>query len=141
MATETDATILAALLAHLETLTFTPALQIAMPNVDFPKSGQTKPDNYLKADFMPIPTTNTELGAGQEQHRGMLQVSVFWKKGAGIIKPQEVSDAIVAHFAKGTKIYSGGLKISIDRKPYAASPLQETDRVQVPVSIRYHAFA
>lgn len=141
MATGTDATILAALLAHLEQLTFTPALQIAMPGVDFPKSGQTKPDNYLTADFMPNITTNSELGSGQEQHRGMLQVSVFWKKGAGHIKPLEAADKIIKHFAKDTTLYAGGLKIVIDRTPYAASPLQETDRVQVPVTVRYHAFA
>lgn len=141
MATGPDAIILAAMLAHLEQLTFSPALQIAMPGIDFPASGQTKPDNYLSVFFMPNETTNSELGAGQEQHRGMIQVSVFWKKGVGHIKPMEAADKIIAHFAKGTTLYSGGLKIIIDRKPYAASPLQETDRVQVPVTVRYHAFA
>ncbi len=141
MATGPDAIILAALLAHLEQLTFSPALQIAMPGIDFPANGQTKPDNYLAAFFMPNETTNSELGAGQEQRRVMLQVSVFWKKGVGHIKPMEAADKIIAHFAKGTKLHSGGLKIIIDRKPYVASPLQETDRVQVPVTVRYHAFA
>jgi hypothetical protein len=141
MATGTDAIIMAALLDHLATLTFTPVLKIAMPGVDFPKTGETKPDNYLAAFFMPNDTTNTELGAGQEQHRGMLQVSVFWKKGAGHIKPLEAAGRVIQHFAKGTTLRSGGLKIVIDRKPYAAQPLQDTDRVQVPVTIRYHAFA
>lgn len=141
MATEPDAIILAALLDHLGQLVLPPVLEIAMPGIDYPKAGQTKPDNYLAAFFMPNETTNTELGDGQEQHRGMLQVSVFWKKGVGHIKPLEASGKIIKHFAKGTKLYSGGLKILIDRKPYAAQPLQETDRVQVPVTIRYHAFA
>ncbi|QIB36881.1 hypothetical protein G3A56_01780 [Rhizobium oryzihabitans] len=141
MATGTDATILAALIEHLKTLSFSPALQIVMPGVDFPAAGQTKPDNYLAAFFMPNETTNSELGAGQEQRRGMLQVSVFWKKGAGHIKPLEAADKIIAHFAKGTTLNADGLKIIIDRKPYAASPLQETDRVQVPVTVRYHCFA
>lgn len=141
MAVGTDAIIMAALLDHLQTLVFTPALQIAMPGIDFPKTGQPKPDNYLAAFFMPNETSNTELGAGQEQHRGMLQVSVFWKKGAGHVKPLEAADKIITHFAKGTTLNSGGLKIMIDRKPYAAQPMQDTDRVQVPVTIRYHAFA
>ena len=141
MATGTDATILAALLAHLEALVFTPSLPIAMPGVDFPAAGQPKPDNYLAAYFMPNQTTNSEVGAGPEQHRGMLQVSVFWKKGVGHIKPMEAADKIIAHFAKGTTLNADGLKIIIDRKPFSASPLQETDRVQVPVTVRYHAFA
>ncbi len=141
MATGTDAIILAALIEHLKTLSFSPVIEIAMPGVDFPAAGQTKPDNYLAAFFMPNQTTNSEVGAGQEQHRGVFQVSVFWKKGAGHIKPLEAADKIIAHFAKGTTIYADGLKIIIDRKPYASSPLQETDRVQVPVTVRYHAFA
>ena len=143
MATGTDATILAAFLAHLETLTFTPAMPIAMPGVPFtpPKDANGRLLPYLAAFFMPNQTTNSELGAGQEQHRGMVQVSVFWPAGAGHIKPLEAADKIIAHFAKGVTLYSGSLKIIIDRKPYAASPIQETDRVQVPVTVRYHAFA
>lgn len=141
MAVGTDATILAALLDHLGALSFTPALQIAMPGIDFPAAGQAKPDNYLQATFLPNDTTNTELGAGQEQHRGILQVSVYWRKGVGHIKPLEAADRIINHFAKGTTLHKDGLKIVIDRKPFAASPLQETDRVQVPVTVRYHAFA
>lgn len=141
MATGTDATILAALLDHLGALAFTPALQIAMPGIDFPAAGQAKPDNYLQASILPNDTTNSEIGAGQEQHRGILQVSVYWKKGVGHIKPLEAASHIINHFAKGTTLHKDGLKIVIDRKPFAASPLQETDRVQVPVSIRYHTFS
>ncbi|MDO6966985.1 phage tail terminator-like protein [Rhizobium alvei] len=141
MATGADAIILSALLEHLGTLTFTPALQIAMPGIDFPAAGQAKPGNYLQASFLPNDTTNTELGAGQEQHRGIMQVSVYWKNGVGLIKPLEAADRIIDHFAKETKLYKDGLKIVIDRKPYAAPPLQETDRVHVPVTVRYHAFS
>lgn len=141
MAVGTDATILDALMAHLFSLAFSPALKIASPGIDFPAAGQVKPDNYLQASFLPNVTTNSELGAGQEQHRGIFQVSVFWKKGLGHVKPLEVAGRIIDHFAKGTTLHSGGLKIVIDRKPYASSPLEETDRVQIPVTIQYHAFA
>jgi len=140
MATKTDAIILAALLDRLATLTFSPALQIAQPGIDFPAAGQTKPDNYLAAFFFPNRTTNTELGSGPEQHRGIMQVSVFWKKGVGHVKPLDVAGAIIDHFAKGTTLYKSGVKIVIDRKPYAASIIEETDRVQVPVTVSYHSF-
>lgn len=141
MAQGTDATILAALLDHLGTLTLTPALPIAMPGVPFPAAGQTKPKDYLAAFFLPNQTTNSELGVGQEQHRGLFQVSVFWSSGSGLIKPLDVAGRVIEHFAKGTTLHSGGLKIIIDRKPFAASPIQEDDRVHVPVTITYHAFA
>lgn len=141
MAVWTDAIIMSALLDRLGTLALTPVLPIAMPGIDFPKPGQTKPDNYLQATFLPNVTTNSELGAGQEQHRGILQVSVYWKKGVGHIKPLEAAGLIIDHFAKGTTLHSGGLKVVIDRKPYASSPLEETDRVHIPVTIQYHSFA
>lgn len=141
MATGTDAIILSALLDRLGSLAFTPALQIAHPGLDFPAAGQTKPDNYLAAFFFPNRTTNSEIGSGQEQHLGILQVSVFWEKGVGHIKPLETAAAIIDHFAKGTTLHKDGLKVVIDRKPYASSIIEETDRVQVPVTVSYHAFS
>jgi len=141
MAVGTDAIIMDALLGHLSSLTFSPALAISYPGVEFPASGQAKPANYLQATFLPNVTSNSELGAGQEQHRGLLQVSVYWKNGAGLVKPLEAADRIIDHFAKGTTLHAGGLKIVIDRKPYASAPLQDGDRLQTPVTIQYHCFA
>jgi len=141
MATEPDAIILAALLDRLGQLVFTPALQIAMPGVDFPASGQTKPDNYLAAFFVPNHTLTRTVAQGRQQHRGILQVSVFWKKGVGHIKPLEAAGKVIDHYPKDQTFFSEGLKIIIDRKPWLAGPFQDTDRVHVPVSISYHCFA
>lgn len=150
MAAGTDATILAALLDHLAVLTFSPALEIAMPGISFTppvfdadgpdgKKGQPKP--YLRVAFLPNQTRTITLADAAQQHRGLLQVSVYWKSGAGLVKPLEAAGKIIDHFAKDTALHSSGVKIRIDRKPWAASPIQEDDRVQIPISIPFHAFA
>ncbi|MDE1996778.1 MAG: DUF4128 domain-containing protein [Rhizobiaceae bacterium] len=139
MATGTDAIILAALLDHLATLAFSPALAIAQPGVGFPPTGQAKPDNYLAGSFLPNRTRQVTLGDDPQQKRGFLQVSVYWKAGAGLIKPLDASDMVIEHFNNKTLLASD-VKITISAEPWASSPIQEDDRVQIPVTIPYTAF-
>lgn len=140
MATGTEAVILAALLDHLGTLTFSPALAIAYPGVTFPPAGQQKPDNYLQVSFLPNRTDTLSVGKGRQMHQGILQVSVYWKAGLGYVKPLDVADRIIEHFAKGTRLVSNDVKVKIDRKPWVSGPLQEPDRVQFPITILYRSF-
>ena len=140
MAIGTEAVILAALLDHLGTLTFSPAMPIAYPGVLFPLAGQQKPDNYLQVSFLPNRTDTLSVGQGSQMHQGLLQVSVYWKAGVGYVKPLDVADRIIRHFAKGTRLVSNGVKIQIDNKPWVAGPLQEGDRVQFPTTIPYRSF-
>lgn len=141
MATGTDAIILASLLDRLIALQFSPALAIAFPDIQFPASGQTKPSDYLAVTFLPNVTGDYDIADGSQQHRGILQVSVFYQSGTGLIKPLDIAGEIITHFAKGTTLFKDGLKIVIDRKPYSSPPIQDTDRMQIPVSISYHAFS
>ena len=139
MATGTDAIILAALLDHLATLDLSPALAIAQPGVGFPPTGQVKPDNYLAVSFLPNRTRQVTLGDDPQQKRGLLQVSVYWKAGAGLIKPLDVSGRVIDHFNNKT-LFASDVKITISAEPWASSPIQEDDRVQIPVTIPYTAF-
>ena len=141
MAIGTDAVILAALLDHLGALTFSPALPVAYPGVTFPAAGQQKPENYVQVSFLPNQTETLSVGQGRQMHQGILQVSVYWKAGVGYVKPLDVVDRIIQHFAKGTRIISGAVKVKIDNKPWVSGPLQEGDRVQFPVTIPYRCFA
>lgn len=140
MAQGTDATILAVLLDHLGTLVFVPDLPIAAPGFDFPAPGQIKPDTYLKVSFLPNRTETLSVGKGRQMHQGILQVSVYWKVGIGYVKPLDVADRIIVHFAKGTRLVSNGVKVKVDRKPWVSGPLEEPDRVQFPVTIPYRSF-
>src|SRR5262245_48602696 len=138
MATGTDALILAALLDHLALLSFSPALAVAQPGVGFPPTGQLKPDNYLAVTFLPNQTRQVTLGGDPQQKRGFLQISVYWKAGAGLIKPLDAAGQLIGHFNNKT-LFAASVRITISAEPWAASPIQEDDRVQIPVTIPYTA--
>lgn len=137
MAATVEATIPDLLLTHLGALVFSPAMPIAWPNLSFtPPAGE-----YLEVTFMPNTNVNQFIGNNSKtQHQGLLQVTVVSKSGIGIVGPNEVAGKIVEHFAKGTKIIADGVKVKIDRKPTVAAPMQDADRVRVPVTIRYISF-
>lgn len=139
MAAYTEAMILQALTDHLTALAFIPVLPIVHQGIDFPAAGQTKPANYLSLTFLPNQTRQVTIGDDPQQKRGMLQVSVFWKRGQGVIKPLDVAGQIINHF-KNHVLFASGIRITIDPEPWAAGPLQDDDRVQVPVTIPFHAF-
>jgi hypothetical protein len=145
MATGVEANIMSALLDHLDTLVFSPALEIARPGIKYPADGPDgkelpKPPNYLRASFIPNRTETLSVGKGKQMHQGILQVSVYWKVGAGYVKPLDVADRIIRHFAKGTRLVFNDVKVKVDRKPWVSGPLQEPDRVQFPVTIPYRSF-
>jgi|GEM_PF-694443 len=141
MATSIDGKILETLHAHLKTLTFTPVLQIAVPDVDFPKSEQSKPANFLEEMFLPNQTNQVTRGSEPQQHRGIFQVTVLWKSGQGVIKALDTAGLIIEHF-KDQVLFSddGTVRVTIDREPWASPKIPDGDRTRWPVSIRYHAF-
>ncbi|WP_112803580.1 phage tail terminator-like protein [Rhizobium sp. SYY.PMSO] len=139
MATATDALILAALLDHLAALQFQPPLPVAQPGIAFPPAGQDKPDNYLAVSYLPNRPRQVTLGDDPQQKLGLLQVSVYWKAGGGLIKPLDAAGQIIDHFNNKT-LFASGVKITISGEPWAAGPIQEDDRVQIPVTIPYTAF-
>lgn len=140
MATETDALIMVAFLEHLKLLVLTPALPIALPGITFPSGGGAKPDNYLQASFLPNVTETLSVGSGHQMHRGVFQVSVWWKAGDGFVKPLDVAGAVIRHFPKGMKLYAGDVGVKIDGKPWTSAPVQGDDRAQIPVTIAYNSF-
>ncbi|QRY69112.1 hypothetical protein JVX98_12840 [Ensifer sp. PDNC004] len=137
MATGTDAIIFTALTDRLRTIP--QVLPIAGPNVVFPAAGQPLPPKYLRLAFMPNQTRQVTMGDDPQQKRGLLQISVVWPVGQGIVGALEVVDQIIDHF-KNQTLFASGVRITISSEPWAAGPLQESERVQIPVTIPYHAF-
>jgi hypothetical protein len=132
MSTESD--ILAALMDRLGLLVLTPPLPVAYPGIDF-----TAGPNYLRADFLPNQTRQVTIGDDPQQKRGLLQVTVVWVSGEGLIKPLNAAGAVINHF-KNLVLWAGATRITVDREPWAASPIQEADRVSIPITIPWHAF-
>lgn len=138
MAESVEAKISDLLLGHLAEFPESPALPIAWPGLPFtPPSG-----TYLEATL--IPNTNVNRGLGTDdstQFRGILQVAVMAPANEGIIAATEIASLIADHFDRGASIQEGTLRVKIEGRPSIAPYMQEPDRLRVPVSIRWHAFA
>lgn len=139
MATGTQARALKALCDKLAALTFSPVLSVAYPGVTFPAQGGAKPDNYLEVTFLPNQTRQITLGTDPQQVLGLFQVAVMWKAGQGIIKPLDIAASIINHF-NGAVLFENDCRVTVTQAPWAAAPIQETDRVKIPVTIPYQAF-
>lgn len=139
MATSTDAMILAALIERLEALAFVPPLPIAYPGVDFPSAGETKSPPYIALAFLPNQTRQVTLGDDPQQKRGIFQATVVWGRGQGHIKPLDAAGRIIGHF-NNQVLWAGDVRVTIAAEPWASAPLQDDDRVRIPVTIPYFAF-
>lgn len=137
MAAGTDAIIFKAVTDRL--LAMPGVLPVAAPNVVFPAPGQPLPPKYLRLVFLPNQTRQITMGNDPQQKRGLFQVSVVWPVGQGIIGALDVADQVIDQF-KNQTLFASGVKITISREPWAAGPLQEGERVQIPVTIPYIAF-
>jgi hypothetical protein len=135
-----EAQIAEALLTRLAALTLTPALQVAMPNVPFPATGTDKPDTYLQASLLRVPTQAVGVAAWNE-HAGILQVDVVYSAQSGEIKPLQVADSVAAWFGRGTRLPNGSIQVDVYEPPQIASALDNGDGYdKIPVSIRYRTF-
>ncbi|HEV7436865.1 MAG TPA: DUF4128 domain-containing protein [Pseudorhizobium sp.] len=140
MATGVEANIFAALSSRLPTLVLNPALPIAWPNLQFPPDGVTKPKEYLEIFFLPNRTVTRTLSPGHQQHRGIFQVTVHHRDGAGMVKPLQFADQIIAHFPLGLILDQSGVRLKIYRKPYAIPQPPQNGSVTVPVTIEYETY-
>ena len=137
-ATTIEGRIPEALLAHMAALVLTPSLPVAYPDIAF-----TPPANapYIRVYFIPNGTERLFIGNGEENlHQGILQVTVVFPAGQGAIKPNDVAGAIANHFGEGTQLPITGGVIRIDKRPSIEPTMQETDIIQIPVSINWIAF-
>jgi hypothetical protein len=138
MATYVETSIVEALMARLLTLTLSPALPVAWPNLDYtpPAAG------YLRATHVPNSTNQVTLGStGKNRHVGIFQVDVFLPIMTGISTPMERAGAVAAHFKRGTTLTKDGINVRITRPPEVRPALQSLPYIQVPVIIRYQADA
>lgn len=139
MASETDVAV--ALLARCATLTYgAPVMPVAMPDVTFtpPTAANGSPLPYFRVDLFRNAPFWSSLAHGKKA-QGLLQVTVVWPKGKGVIKSSQAADAVEAHFHKNLRLPtpSGTVKISGD--PWAATPLNDDTDTETPVTIPWRA--
>lgn len=125
-----------ALLTWAASLSYgSPAMKKAMPDVSFtPETG--KP--YFRVDLFRNAPFWQGLNTGKID-QGLLQITVVWPEGLGIIKASQAADAVMAHFPKGLKLFNGTACVRISGEPWAAAPLVEAGWTETPVTIPYTA--
>jgi hypothetical protein len=136
MATGIEAKIFEGLMARMASLTTSPSMPVAWPNVSYdpPSTG------YLRVSHLPNETDQVTLGtSGQNRHMGLLQVDVMWPKGEGSVDPLEVAAQVVAHFKRGTTFTQNSVDIRIVSPPSISPPLDDDPFRAYPVTIPYLA--
>lgn len=139
MATTVEGIISDLLLARVGTITG--SYTTYYPGLGKPEASKPAA-TYLVAQLIPNETVSDFIANdSSNRHQGFLQVDVVAPKNmTGIVPPMEVAGAVVSHFKRGTEMASGGVTIRIDRQPYVSPPIEEADRIRVPVSIAYRSF-
>lgn len=132
-----ESTIPSILFARVAELALTPVLPVSYPDIPFtPPVGA-----YLEVRHLPNSNVNLFIeNDATVQYRGLLQITVVYPSGKGIVAPNEVAGKVVDYFGKGTILRSGAVSVRIYEKPSVASSMQDTDRIRIPVTIKYNCF-
>ena len=134
-----EASIQAALFARATSLVLSPAHPVAWPNVNF-----TPPANRrnLRFTHMPNTTERTYIGSREPHlHQGILQIMVVAPLNSGEAGPRAIAAAVADHFPTDLRLTSGGVTVRITKRPDIAAALATDTELQIPVSIRYEAYA
>lgn len=110
-------------------------LPIAWPNVIFSPPSQ---EIYLRVDHLPAPATSADLAGDHRQWEGIMQVGVSLPAGRGLAEVGELAAELDAAFPPSHPwTLEDGIWVMV-RQPVSQMPaIQETNRVFVPLSIRY----
>lgn len=135
-ASGTEAAIYEAIVSFASQISVVPAMPIALPGVVFLTPNANAP--YLVASI--VPNTATLNGMAFDttiDNRGLLQISVNWKAGVGMIAPMNVASQIVKIFKPGTRITLNGVTVFFEDQPRIVNPMQVSDMVTIPVIMQW----
>lgn len=74
-------------------------------------------------------------GPHMERREGVLLITVFDKRGRGLIPATEIADSAAAAFGTGRVIEGDDVVLSVPRPPRVADPVPEPDWISIPVQI------
>jgi Bacteriophage related domain of unknown function len=139
MTTTIEERISAALLARVETLVTTPAMAVAWPNEPF-----TSAVNVAHLEVVLLPNRNLRpflAGADPHFRQGILQLTVVAPLNRGASAAIALAGAVAAHFPADQALYCGGVKVRVQAAPDVAPGFATERSFNVPVSVRFEAFA
>lgn len=133
-----DDAILGLFMAKLATLTIgSPALPVAWPETPFTPPANGK---YLSVSWIPNKPGQHPISSGSVEVMGILQITVVWPKGQGIVAPMKIAAEIANKLPRETVLTGDGVKAKIIRAPYPSGPFSDETKVSIPVTISWQAF-
>jgi hypothetical protein len=123
-------------LLTMNTGVFSPAINIVTDETYAPAEGET----YIIAIYLPNETLTRYTGDDRGFHEGFLQVTVVSPIDGGTIPPRRIASDVIEYFKKGTIIDGNGVRVKINRQPWAAQTFKEQNRspwFRTAVSIPY----
>lgn len=117
-----------------------PALPVAMPDVAFqpPIDSQGGALPYLRIDLFSNEPFWEGLASGRID-QGLLQVTVVWPEGEGIVAARRAASDVMDHFHKGLRLFGPATRVTVNKEPWAASPITEAAETLTPITISWTA--
>ena len=100
------------------------------PNITADPKGE-----HLRFSILPVEPEPDSLGC--DKWLGLVQVSIYTKKGTGLIKAHQYADLIIEAFPRRTQIVEGGTIITISKDAWASPHFVDGAFNHVPVTISY----
>jgi hypothetical protein len=127
-----------ALFSRVASLTLSPALPVAWPNVSYdpPLTG------YIRVTHIPNIARRLFLGSSDPHQRmGLLQVDVFTPLNKGASAATEIAGKVAEHFACDLKMVSGDVTVRVSKAPDVNQAIADDAYWFVPTTVTYEAYA
>lgn len=131
----------AALIARAQAFATAQGMAISLPNIAFTPPTASATAKWLRATFLPAPTSTLPVGSGSDRYYGILQIDVFHGAGAGEYAPGRIASAVIDYFKRGTTMTKDGFTVRVYRRPSRGPMIVADGWAHIPVSINYEAFA
>lgn len=95
---------------------------------------------YQECYFMTAPPSDTVIGNGMFEERGIMQVSLKYPPGNGSGDADAMAKILQSYFKRGQTFQKDGITICITSTPQIGSGNKVGDRWMIPVSIQYYAY-
>lgn len=139
-----EASILAALNARLASLSFSPAIPVAFPNVAFAPPTPSQTAKYLRVTHLPADTFAQGISFDDaNKYTGIYQIDLFTGNNFGEPNAVAIAEQIIAQFKRGTKLAKNNFTIEILDPPSRLPYVQDDSGSwwMLPVRIVYTCYA
>lgn len=116
------------------------SLSLPIAPLDKPFTPPSGP--YLRARTIRNTNRNQFVSdTSSTEFRGIFQIDVIGLTSTGVKAADALAGQIAKSFDRSTSLVGATLRLKSDKRPDVATAMIEVDRIRVPVSVFWHAFA